>query len=54
MEKQWYAVYTRPGVEKKVCEILTRKKIENYFPLNRIVGDWNLNKKIIETINRIK
>jgi len=48
MEKQWYAVYTKPRVEKKVSENLNRKKIENYFPLNRIVEDWNANKKIID------
>jgi transcription antitermination factor NusG len=48
MEKQWYAVYTRPRSEKKVAEILTRKKIENYFPLNRITKDWEGNKGITE------
>jgi len=50
MEKQWYVVYTKPRTEKKVCEILTRKKIENYLPLNRIVGDGNSNsnKKITD------
>jgi len=48
MEKQWYVVYTKPRLEKKVSEILTRKGVENYFPLNRIVIDWNSNKKIID------
>ena len=48
MEKQWYLVYTKPRTEQKVSEILTRKKIENYFPLNRMVGDWNTNKKLID------
>ena len=48
MDKQWYAVYTKPHAEKKVSEILTRKKIDNYFPINRIVGDWNVSKKIID------
>jgi transcription antitermination factor NusG len=47
MEKQWYSVYTKPRSEKKVSESLTRKKIENYFPLNRRVENWNVNKKII-------
>src|SRR5215212_8425986 len=46
MEKQWYAVYTKPKSEKKVSEILSRKKIENYLPLNRIIIDWEGNKKI--------
>jgi transcription antitermination factor NusG len=48
MDKQWFVVYTKPHIERKVSEILTRKKIENYFPLNRIVGDWNVNNKIID------
>jgi len=48
MEKQWYVVYTKPRTEKKVSEILTRKKVENYFPLNRMAGDWNSNKKMME------
>src|SRR4051794_27265741 len=48
MEKQWYVVYTKPRAEKKICETLSRKKIENYLPLNRIVGNWNINKKIID------
>jgi transcription antitermination factor NusG len=32
--KKWYLVYTRAGWEKKVAENLTRRKIENYCPLN--------------------
>jgi transcription antitermination factor NusG len=48
MEKQWYIVYTKPRTEKKVSDVLTRKNIENYFPLNRVASDWNANKKIIE------
>jgi len=47
MEKQWYSVYTKPRSEKKVSESLTRKKIDNYFPLNRIVENRSINKKII-------
>ena len=34
--KKWYAVYTRPRWEKKVAEILTRRKIENYCPINKV------------------
>ncbi len=36
MQKHWYAVYTKPKCEKKVSAVLTKKKIENYCPLNRI------------------
>jgi len=45
--KKWYAVYTRPRWEKKVSELLTRKKIENYCPLNKVERYWSDRKKII-------
>ena len=32
--KKWYIAYTRPGLEKKVTESISRKKIECYCPLN--------------------
>ena len=48
MEMKWYAVYTKPRCEKKITEILTRKKIENYCPLNRVEKYWNGSKKLIE------
>ena len=35
MQKNWYIIYTRPKCEKKVGSVLTKKKIENFFPLNR-------------------
>ena len=35
MQKKWYAVYAKPNNEKKVSALLTKKKIENYCPLNR-------------------
>ncbi|MFI5185156.1 MAG: UpxY family transcription antiterminator [Chitinophagales bacterium] len=45
--KKWHAVYTRPRWEKKVAEILTRKKIENYCPINKVVRHSSDRKKII-------
>jgi len=45
--KNWYAVYTRPRWEKKVAEIFSRHKIENYCPLNRVVRQWSDRKKVI-------
>lgn len=33
MQKNWYAVYTKPQCEKKVAAMFTKKKIENYCPL---------------------
>lgn len=46
MELKWYAVYTRPGWEKKVSVMLTKKGIENYCPLNRVVRQWSSFKRI--------
>ncbi|MEO6489971.1 MAG: transcription termination/antitermination NusG family protein [Ferruginibacter sp.] len=33
MQKNWYAVYTKPQCEKKVAALLSKKKIENFCPL---------------------
>jgi transcription antitermination factor NusG len=46
-EKQWYAVYTRARWEKKVADLLTRKDIENYCPLNRVKKQWADRKKMV-------
>lgn len=40
-ERKWYAVYTRPRWEKRVSELLTKKKINNYCPLNKVHKPWN-------------
>lgn len=45
--KQWFALYTRPRWEKKVTELLERKKIEVYCPLNKVQRQWSDRKKII-------
>ena len=37
MNKKWYLVCTKPQRDKKVAAQLTKKKIENFYPLNRIV-----------------
>jgi transcription antitermination factor NusG len=44
----WYAVYTKPKWEKKVAELLTRKKIETYCPLNKVLKQWHDRKKLVE------
>jgi len=46
-EKKWYAVYTKPRWEKKVAELLTKRKIENFCPLNKVVRQWADRKKTI-------
>src|ERR1700751_4746739 len=35
MQKNWYIIYTKPKCEKKLAGLLTKKKIENFCPLNR-------------------
>jgi len=44
----WYAVYTKPRWEKKVAELLSRKGIENYCPLNKVMKQWHDRKKLVE------
>jgi transcription antitermination factor NusG len=34
MQKNWYVVYTKPHCEKKVAALLTKRKIDNFCPLN--------------------
>ena len=45
--KKWYVVYTRPRWEKKVADLLARKKIEHYCPLNKVYKQWSDRKKIV-------
>ena len=45
--KKWYAVYTRARWEKKVAESLTKRKIHNFCPLNKVVRQWADRKKIV-------
>lgn len=51
MKKNWYAIYTKSHCELKVCALLTKKKIDNYCPLNQITSNHgNKNKKIHEPL----
>ncbi len=36
MQKNWYAVYTRPSCERKIAGQFTKWKIENFCPLNTV------------------
>ena len=47
LEKKWYAVYTKPRWEKKVAELLTKRRIENFCPLNKVVRQWADRKKTV-------
>ena len=44
----WYAVYTKPKWEKKVADLLSRKGITNYCPLNKVLKQWHDRKKWID------
>lgn len=44
----WHVVYTKPRWEKKVAVLLTKKGIENYCPLNKVLRQWSDRKKIVE------
>lgn len=37
----WYAVYTKPRWEKKVTDLLARKKLEVYCPMNKFRKRWS-------------
>ena len=45
--KKWYVVYTRQGREKKVAEILSRKRFESYCPFNKVMRPWSDARKLI-------
>ena len=46
-EKKWYAVYTKPRWEKKVADLLTRRRVEVFCPLNKVVRQWADRKKTV-------
>lgn len=46
--KKWYALYTKPRWEKKITQVLERKGIEVWCPLNKIQKQWSDRKKIVE------
>lgn len=46
-ELKWYAVYTRPRWEKKVADLLAKKGIEQYCPLNKVQRQWSDRKKLV-------
>src|SRR6188768_4001625 len=47
MEAKWYAVYTKPRWEKKVADLLTKKGLTNYCPLNKVRKQWADRKKTV-------
>jgi transcription antitermination factor NusG len=47
IDKHWYVVYTKPRWEKKVAELLTNARLENYCPLNKVTRQWSDREKIV-------
>ncbi|MDB5280383.1 MAG: antitermination protein NusG [Ferruginibacter sp.] len=45
MKKNWYAIYTRVNCELKVSAQLSRKKIENFCPVNNITSNTGFKRK---------
>ena len=45
---QWYAVYTRANLEKKLFDNLQEKKIECYLPTRKVLKYWSDRKKWVE------
>ncbi|WP_367867929.1 transcription termination/antitermination protein NusG [Pedobacter sp. WC2423] len=44
----WYVVYTRSRYEKKICNQLTERGIEYFFPVNKILKVWSDRKKYMD------
>ena len=45
--RNWYAVYTKPKTERKVTLLLSKKKMENFCPHNRVVSGIGIKKKMV-------
>lgn len=48
VEKNWYAVYTKPRWEKKVVQWMQEVGIDVYCPLNKVRRKWSDRYKIVE------
>ncbi len=46
--KNWYAVYTKPRWEKKICTQLEKKGLIYYCPMNKVRRKWSDRFKVIE------
>ena len=46
--KHWYAVYTKPRWEKKICVQLEKKGLVYYCPMNKVRRKWSDRYKVIE------
>ena len=47
MDMKWYVLYTKSRCEKKVSGLLSKRDIENYCPLNKVIRQWSDRKKVV-------
>jgi len=47
-EFRWFAINTRYKAEKMVCQMLQKKGIEAYLPINRVVREYTRKRKVVE------
>ena len=45
---QWYATYTYPNAERKVCTKIAEMGVETYLPLQKVIRQWSDRKKQLE------
>jgi transcription antitermination factor NusG len=48
MQKNWYIIYTKAKCEKKVASIFTKKRIENFIPMNSKQATSGRKRKIVQ------
>lgn len=44
----WYIIYTFPNLEKKIFNELSRRKIQAYLPLQKVIRQWSDRRKEFE------
>lgn len=47
MNRNWYAVYTKPNCERKVAALFAKKKIESFCPHNRVITGYGTKRKLV-------
>lgn len=47
-ENKWYAVYTYPNAERKVCSKAKQMGVEAFLPLQTVARQWSDRKKLID------
>ena len=45
MNKHWYVLYTKSNCEKKVAELLNKRGVETYCPINKVYRQWSDRRK---------